>query len=43
MLVLPKEGYDQYAEIVETDEIFKMTAYCDTINESWILKKFENQ
>lgn len=43
MVILPKEGYDQYADIVETEERFKMTAYCDTINESWILKKFENQ
>lgn len=42
MMIINREQYEQYLSIVQKEDIFKMSRYCDTINEKWILKRMTN-
>lgn len=43
IVMLPKEGYDQYVEIINSEDRFKMKSYCETIDEKWVLDKITDK
>lgn len=36
LIIVEKEDYNNYLEEVSSNDCFKMSSYCDTINEEWI-------
>ena len=39
MIILEKEDYDKYLGEITSNDRYKMTSYCDTINEEWITNR----
>lgn len=40
VILFDMDGYNQYKQKAEEEGKFKMTTYCDNINEDWILDRF---
>ena len=41
LVLFDKVNYDNYLQVLKTDEKFRMSKYCDTINEKWLMERLK--
>lgn len=41
LILFDKVNYDNYLQKLKTDDRFKMSLYCDTINEKWLMERLK--
>ena len=41
LILFDKVNYDNYLQELKTDDRFKMSLYCDTINEKWLMERLK--